>query len=446
MRRTPADLTRFIAIHRNSTPVSDQLFEAIRDAIRSGRIGAGEQLPSTRDLSKQLGLSRNTVLAAYSELLMHGLIETRVGFGTVVADAPVQPVRARVDPRPRKVAPGRASLHWTLQPKPPRWFTRAQMAAIRDVSRMRAESIREECFDAVLQHLALRGVSCSQSEIAIVDNRLHALDLIGRVLGTSGVWFEEPGDAAAKRTLIAAGLDAQPLPVDQLGANIALARRSPEEPSVAYVTPSHQIPHGVTMNARRRRMLREWAVRRDGWIIEDDATSFLRWPVPPPMYEPNARVIHVATIAPTFDPFVTVACVVGDPELIAKIRVSANPHLVGQRLVSRMLATGALQRERRRLRVRARNRDRAIVEHAREQLSWFVSRVTGTETGDRAVLWLHQGYCATTLAALLGCDALPRALVLDLSCVSDHELGRSFESVAEKARGGQAGLPVLHSA
>ena len=442
----PADLSSLIAIHRQATPVSDQLFEAVRDAIRSGRVGPGEQLPSTRDLAKQLGLSRNTVLAAYSELLMHGLIETRVGFGTVVADATIQTSPPRVDSRPRKMAPGRASLHWTLQPKPPRWFTRAQMAAIRDVARLRAEAIREECFDAVQQHLALRGVNCSSSEIAIVDNRVHALDLIARVLGARGVWFEEPGDAAAKRTLIAAGLDAQALPVDQLGANIALTRRSPEEPSLAYVTPSHQIPHGVTMNARRRRMLREWASRRDGWIIEDDATSFLRWPVPPPLYEPNARVIHVATIAPTFEPFVTTACVVADPELIAKIRAIANPHLVGQRVVSRMLATGALQRERRRLRVRARKRDQAIVEHVREQLSWFVSRVTGTETGDRAVLWLHQGYCATTLAALLGADALPRAVVLDLSCVADHELGRHFESVAGKARGGQAGLPVLHSA
>jgi GntR family transcriptional regulator/MocR family aminotransferase len=451
-------MMRSIVIDRHaSVPVSDQLFEGIRASIRDGALTPGEPLPSTRELARYFDLSRNTVLAAYSELLMHGLIETRVGYGTTVAEPahsqwPATGKAKRFRAAARPVVDRAPALPWTMQPKPPRWLARAQMNAIRDIGRMNIASISAECLEAVTHHLALRGIECGPAEIAIVTNRRHALYAIARSLAAEGglVWFEEPGDDEARSALAAGGLAAQPLPVDQLGANIARVSGARQEPRVTYTTPANHVPLGITMNARRRRMLREWAFRNEGFIVADESSGFLRWPVPPPLFARQSRVIHVESIAPVFEPYTTLACVAGPEEIIGRIRTyamaaGATPPLLEQRLVTRLLTTGTLQRERRKLRLRAKKRDAAIVDAARAHLSWCVAQITGTEAGDRATLWLHQEHCAQALAGALAaanfaCSPVhDHALIVDLRRVSDAGIDRHFEAIAAASRALLAG-------
>ena len=75
-----------VAINRNDdTPLHRQVFDQMRDAILSGRLTPGWRLPSSRALAGELGVSRNTVLAAYDQLFAEGYIEGKIGSGTRVS-------------------------------------------------------------------------------------------------------------------------------------------------------------------------------------------------------------------------------------------------------------------------------------------------------------------------------------------------------------------------
>src|SRR5688572_9619479 len=68
-------------------PLYRQLYDEFRAAILAGRLKAGNKLPPTRELANELGISRNTVVAAYDQLLSEGYIESHVGAGAWVTSA-----------------------------------------------------------------------------------------------------------------------------------------------------------------------------------------------------------------------------------------------------------------------------------------------------------------------------------------------------------------------
>lgn len=82
-------------------PLHEQICAELRGALRNGRLVAGDRLPSSRELARRLGVSRNTVLAAYSELTADGLTEARAGGGTWISSA--QPLMRSKPLRPRQL-------------------------------------------------------------------------------------------------------------------------------------------------------------------------------------------------------------------------------------------------------------------------------------------------------------------------------------------------------
>lgn len=67
-----------LAIDRDrAEPISRQIVRQLQEAIEAGRVACGTQLPSTRSLARKLGVSRNTVLAAYGELAARGFVRSR---------------------------------------------------------------------------------------------------------------------------------------------------------------------------------------------------------------------------------------------------------------------------------------------------------------------------------------------------------------------------------
>src|SRR5215471_10300143 len=82
-------------------PLYKQLYERLRGAILAGRLEGGARLPSTRTLASELGVARTTTVLAYTQLLLEGYLESRVGQGTVVAhDLPAMLFGARTDKTP----------------------------------------------------------------------------------------------------------------------------------------------------------------------------------------------------------------------------------------------------------------------------------------------------------------------------------------------------------
>ena len=239
----------------SGAPLYRQLYDALRGAVLSGHLAPGTRLASTRAMAQELGVSRNTVMAAFDQLLAEGYLEGRVGAGTFVTrmlpDDALRARRAALQPpanlaRDRGVSARGSALMATQVTQTrtgvPRAF-RPGMPAFdafpleewaRYVSR-RWRTPSPELLgygdaagygplrQAIAQHLAVaRGVRCDAGQVVIVAGSQQALDLAARVLLDPGdaVWIEDPGYMGARAALAAAGAQIVPVRVDREGLDV----------------------------------------------------------------------------------------------------------------------------------------------------------------------------------------------------------------------------------
>jgi GntR family transcriptional regulator/MocR family aminotransferase len=286
----------------------------LRAGILQGRISPGTRLPSTRDLAQTLRVGRNTVAAAFEQLVAEGYLESRVGDGTYVSPAlPDALLQVHAQRSPTRRAKGSLPLqvserHRAIVTTPmggsadehaPRAF-RTGIPALDAFpygvwSRLVAQRWRNPTPDlftygdaagygplrqAVADYLrAARGVHCSAEQVLITAGSQHALDLIAHVLLDPGdpVWIEDPGYRGARAALLGAGATLIPVPLDEEGLSVGAGVAACAQARMVYVTPSHQYPTGVTMSVARRLALLEWAHRANAWILEDDYDSEYRY-------------------------------------------------------------------------------------------------------------------------------------------------------------------------
>ncbi len=290
-------------------PLHRQLYDEVRRAILSGQMAAGSRLPASRKLATRTRLSRNTVLAAYDQLIAEGFIEGRSGSGTFVARAVPEalvPQAPGLPPRPPGDSAKRAlskSTQKFCDSASLRHMARVEGEAFnpglpaldhfpmdiwRRLSdrRLRNASPRMLAYDDPQGHLPLReaiashmvdtrGARCTAEQVIIVSGSQNAIDLAARVLLDPGdeVWIEEPGYFAARIAFEMAGARVVPVPVDDEGLIVGKGVSTAPEARMAYVTPSHHNPTCVTMSLPRRMALLQWAEQAGGWIIEDDNAS-----------------------------------------------------------------------------------------------------------------------------------------------------------------------------
>jgi GntR family transcriptional regulator / MocR family aminotransferase len=300
----------------------------------AGWWGAGAPLPSTRALAADLGIARNTVIAAYDQLRTEGYVTSQRGGGTRVRETlPDALLRARrtpgaLDPQELRRTHGESGGHaqWAggggspsvrgrlsvrgqqmaaaganfvtsgaatpvpfglgipaLDMFPARLWTRLATRRWREGSIYLGDADASgdvELRQAIAGYLVnARGAQCTADRVLVVSGTQQALDLCARVLLDPGdaVWIEDPGYVGAQMALSAAGAELVPVPVDQDGLDVGAATRLAPAARLAYVTPSHQFPLGVVMSAARRLSLLAWAQRTGGWIIEDDYDSEFRY-------------------------------------------------------------------------------------------------------------------------------------------------------------------------
>jgi GntR family transcriptional regulator / MocR family aminotransferase len=448
---------------RAERPLNQQMYEGLRGAILDGRLRAGARLPSSRLLASDLAVSRNTVLSAYERLTDEGYVRGRAGRGTrVSSDLPddllrirmpinAQRSRQRVRRRPSARAieiaevPFRPRFMETPRVRRPfrlgasgldEFPTKVWQRLIRRRSSL--AELRPPALDygdiagygplreAIANYLQTsRGVSCDPQQVFVVNGSQQALDLTARVLLDPGdaAWFEDPGYDGAYGAFVAAGADVVPVAVDQEGISVADGIRQCPRARVAYVTPSHQFPLGVTMSLSRRLQLLRWADGAGAWVIEDDYDSELRYanrPLPALQgLDTRDAVVYVGTFSKILFPAVRIGYVVVPQSLVhtfAKIRLFADVHppTFAQAVMADFLVEGHFERHIRRMRMLYGERQETLLDAVRRDLHGMMN-ASRADGGMHVLGWLQPGVddaAATRQAAACGVDVLP------LSCFS----------------------------
>ena len=256
---------------------------ALRDAVRDGRLHPGARLPPSRALAADLGIARNSVAEAYSQLVAEGWLTARTGSGTWVTPHRPRPQRA-----PAAIPAETAPPRYDLRPGVPdlgEFPRRAWLAAARAALNAAPDHVLgypdprglPQLRNALAGYLArARGVSVTGDRIVVCSGFTHALALLCQVLrarGGTAVAVEQYGPQAHRRIVRAHGLRCLALPVDGDGA----VPRALGRAAAAVLTPAHQFPLGMTLAPRRRRDFIEWATAGGGLVIEDDYDGEFRY-------------------------------------------------------------------------------------------------------------------------------------------------------------------------
>ncbi|WP_436717189.1 PLP-dependent aminotransferase family protein [Roseiconus lacunae] len=322
-------------IETDATPVYRQLEDHFRQAIARRTLNPGERIPSSRNLASAIGVSRNTVLAAYEQLISEGYLESTRGSGTRVAKMPPEAFdfdSPAVLSGPHQTSDGCLSAVGQqlseeangMPPfkKTPKAFT-PHLPAVdefplktwnrfcHEQSRWSYEHLKlgdpqgyGPLRESIARYMAVaRGVSCDPDQVVITSGSQQAITIAAQLLLNTGdtVWVEDPGNTPASRLLDIAGASVIPLPLDAEGIDLSRIPTRTPKPRLICVTPGGQWPMGMTMSLNRRLELIAIAHRHGSWIIEDDYNGEFRYTGRPhpalTSLDSSGRTIYMGTFS-----------------------------------------------------------------------------------------------------------------------------------------------------
>ncbi len=387
-RRGCSDLLDLNIDSASGLPLARQIYLGLRNAIMSGAIPSGTKVPSSRELSKRLSVSRTSVVNAFEQLLVEGYIVGVVGAGTYVSDDIPKPLEGSNAVLKTKIAVSRplsrlGEFHRTNHF--PRYLSNVPFNTgfcgvdARSVDAIRRISAREmrilnvtargysdpsglpSLRDAIAEYLRVsRAVRCEPDQIVITSGAQQGLDLVVRLTLDPGdeAWIEDPCYPFTRATLESAGVRCRPVPVDQSGMVVTMGARFPDA-KAAFVTPSHQYPLGVAMTMARRLELLAWAGETGGWIVEDDYDSEFRYGGRPLAslqgLDQNERVIYVGTFSKVLFPGLRLGFLVLPRPLVeaftaCRYLVDRNPPILMHSVIAEYVQQGHLVSHIRRMR------------------------------------------------------------------------------------------------
>ncbi|GJM41688.1 MAG: GntR family transcriptional regulator [Ardenticatenaceae bacterium] len=393
----------------SDVPLYRQIYQGLRDGIVNGRLTANTKLPSTRDLSTIWGVSRNTLRNAFDQLIAEGYLEAIVGHGTFVAAQQTQtrhtPAALPIE-RPRPISnigqllePFGRSLQ---QPSPPasafaigapgldlfpykvwnriinRCLQRSQQMStpINGLLKLR---------QAIASYLnSARGLHCSPEQIDIVPGAVSGILIATLALlnPNDEVWMEEPGYINVSGLIQYRGAKLIPVPVDQAGLDVQAGIERAPDARLAYVTPSHQYPLGVTMSLARRHQLLTWAASSNAWIFEDDYDSVFRYNDSPTTalqgLDSQQRVLYFGTFSKVMLPGLRLGYVVMPPDLVdvytgVKLPMSLSSTTIIQEAIAEFMLEGHFVRHIRKMNKLYQARRDALVTAVERHLAGVLS-------------------------------------------------------------------------
>lgn len=409
-----------------------RLYRAFAAAIREGRLADGRALPSSRKAAEGLDVSRNTVIAAYDLLRADGLIALHPGRAPVVTYRPVvvpvpdtaagpglsargaalaAPARDR-GPAALVMAPGcpdEAEFPGDLWGRALRRAARHRHGAsfgygdFHGLAALRAELVERLAMD--------RGMTVDAGQILVLPGTQAALSLAATVLADPGqtAAIEDPGYIGARAAFLGAGLNLQPLPVDDQGADPAALTKM-RDLRLVYLTPSNQFPLGARLPLGRRQAILAAASAAGAVVLEDDYDGEFQWrgqEIAAMQAEAKGgEVIYLGTAAKALMPGLRLSWMVLPPALVAAMRVTqrnlglaANLH--AQAALADLMRSGQYRAHLRRIARLNRERGEALVAALKARLGNRIS-VALPDGGVQLAIRLETGAEESAALAALG--------------------------------------------
>ncbi|XVO85041.1 PLP-dependent aminotransferase family protein [Pseudomonas palleroniana] len=384
-----------------------QLYQQLREAIAAGRLSAGAQLPPSRLLAEQLGISRKTVSDTYATLTYEGLLVGKIGRGTFVNAWAPPPERLQTAadlacaanlekwaalPSPMHHPTPEKTLRYeflggatTRNQFPQDEWRRCTQDALRRIALNSGFYSQPEGLpalrEAIAGHIAFsRGVKCHANDIVVTNGAQQALDLIARVVVEPGtlVAMEDPGYSPARQLFTAMGARIADVPVDAQGIQVD---QIPDDTRLIYVTPSHQFPLGMPMSLARREALLARALALGAIIIEDDYDSDFRYEGRPAnslqSMDNRGLVAYVGTFSKSLLPQLRLGYAVLPPAIhgaVLKAKQLTDQHssTLPQWALAKFISEGCLLKHIRRCHsVYAGRRERILQRLAGDLSPWF---------------------------------------------------------------------------
>jgi GntR family transcriptional regulator/MocR family aminotransferase len=403
---TSRPLDILVAVDRDHPlTLGRQIEDQLRNAIRDLTLRPGSRLPSTRDLARELGVSRPIVVDAYAQLAGEGYLELRPGTRPQVTGCagPCQPPTTR---RPEPVTEPR----FDFRPGVPDLSTFPRSAWLRSVRDALAGMLDSDLgysdpHGSEVLRLALRdylgrvrGVVTDASRVVVTSGWCQGRTLLCHALASMGarrIAIEDPSHNEVRLSAATAGLELVPIPVDGEGLRVDMLEQTAVD--AVLMTPAHQYPTGAVMSGARRGALLEWLRRREAIAVEDDYDAEYRYdraPVGALQGMDPERIVYAGTASKTLAPAMRLGWMVVPPRLLDAVQreqrqVDFGVSRIEQHAFADFLSRGELDRHLRRMRARYRARRDALVEALIEALPEV--RVHGIRAGLHVMVQLRAG-------------------------------------------------------
>lgn len=414
----------------SATPIYIQIYEQLKEKIISGEILEGDKLTSTRRLSSELNVSRNTVENAYMQLSSEGYVSSKAGSGFVAENLDNSIIsklkRENITVAKNIILDVNYSFNdnnsyncddgynykynfeygkLSAQDFPLRIWKRISNKCLSTISAEDMVSYSSSKGELELQieimnHLRKsRGVSCNREQIIVSSGMEYCLSLLCQLIRDDfhNIALEDPGYIGAKDIFINNGYNVTPISLEEDGINLDELENSSAK--IVYVTPSHQFPTGTVMPIAKRLKLLDWAIRNNGIIIEDDYDSELRYnskPIPSiQSIDSKGVVVYVGTFSKAFSPSLRLNYMVLPETWLEKYHkrfkmYQVSVPLIQQKIIQQFMHLGHFDRHLRKINL-INKRKHYILVHAIQEFMGDNVIIHGRNAGLHILLEFNNG-------------------------------------------------------